>query len=115
MHAIMTKNEGWKSCPFCKCEKIEVKERKTVIAECKECGALIIRMTIDEAKEAWNNRAQVFELVDIQQFMGESIDFWCELKRIADDTKVTEHIKEILKIRSDISIREDCIKESLKK
>jgi len=43
-------------CPFCGCNDIDIRKKKTVIIECKECGALFIKMTIEEAKEAWNER-----------------------------------------------------------
>lgn len=45
-----------KPCPFCGNQTIDIRKRKTVIIECKNCSALFIQMTVDGAVAAWNRR-----------------------------------------------------------
>ena len=45
-----------KPCPFCG-NHPEIRKRKTVIIECKGCGVLFIKLTKEEAIQAWNKRA----------------------------------------------------------
>lgn len=98
------------TCPFCGSKDIMIKERKTVIIECNDCGALIIRMTLEDAKCAWNRR-KVDEKKGINEFLGESIDFWCELKSIADVTDATTHIKEIIRTRKALNVHRNYVLE----
>lgn len=49
---------GLLACPFCGCSDVDIRKRKTVIIECKKCKVLFIRMTVSDAKKAWNTRSR---------------------------------------------------------
>ena len=56
-NGIKVNSEELKPCPFCGCPEIVIKEAKTVIIECVECGVIFIRLSRQDALSAWERRA----------------------------------------------------------
>lgn len=53
--------EQLKPCPFCNGEATITLCIKQIVISCKNCSAVIIEKTAQEAIEAWNRRADNLE------------------------------------------------------
>jgi len=63
-----------KPCPFCGCENILIKSRKTVIIECGQCEALVVRQDIFNAVTTWNKRPEPGPRVILEGWRIERVD-----------------------------------------
>ena len=62
-----------KPCPFCGCENILVKKRKTTMIECADCGVVVFDVQDGEQRDPfllWNTRSDSAAQSEIARLRG---------------------------------------------
>ena len=83
-------------CPFCGNKARIIFDKERVLIECIECMACVWEYCTDDARQAWNTRAQDKLLDDMGKELKELYD---EMSYRRDTTEYTRWTKEMCKIK----------------